>query len=234
MQTFPILAWKLTPLGSDYQVKPIFQEIEFSSLDEVSLQIPGGAYTTLRTYFHQRALRLDDHFSRLSESAKLYGAKVDLQPQKVRRILREIVQKYHGEDSRVRITLDLEKEAGAVFITCEFLHTPAQQLYIKGAKVITEYRHRENPKAKLTNFIKTASEARSKMPSGINEILMLDDDGTILEGLSSNFFAMIRNEIWTAENGVLSGITRSLALDVAEKLPVQVRRIGANISSSGF
>ena len=56
---------------------------------------------------------------------------------------------------------------------------------------------------------------------------MVDEAGRILEGLTSNFFAVKGNEIWTNEESVLSGITRSLVLDeaVRNELPVNFRSI---------
>ena len=81
---------------------------------------------------------------------------------------------------------------------------------------------RDNPRAKVTKFLATASEFRSQFPPGINEMLMVDQDGILLEGLSSNFFGVIAGSIWTVDEGVLPGITRSAVLEIAEhnKLPV--------------
>jgi branched-chain amino acid aminotransferase len=56
----------------------------------------------------------------------------------------------------------------------------------------------------------------------VHEGLLLDEQGRILEGLSSNFFYVRHNKLWTAPQGVLSGITRGLVLAAAsaENLPV--------------
>ena len=56
---------------------------------------------------------------------------------------------------------------------------------------------------------------------------MVDEAGRILEGLTSNFFAVKGGELWTNEEGVLSGITRSLVLDEAVRieLPVNYKSI---------
>jgi branched-subunit amino acid aminotransferase/4-amino-4-deoxychorismate lyase len=49
-------------------------------------------------------------------------------------------------------------------------------------------------------------------------------DGAVLEGLSSNFFAIREGALWTEEARALAGVTRSLALEVAESL-LPVRRV---------
>ena len=62
------------------------------------------------------------------------------------------------------------------------------------------------------------------MQEGFEEILMVDESGNILEGLTSNFYAVMDGEIWTAGQGVLSGITRQIVLLLAEDAgyPVQM------------
>jgi branched-subunit amino acid aminotransferase/4-amino-4-deoxychorismate lyase len=49
-------------------------------------------------------------------------------------------------------------------------------------------------------------------------------EGRILEGISSNFFAMKDGIIWTAEEGVLLGVTRSVVLDEIrrEDIPIHL------------
>jgi branched-subunit amino acid aminotransferase/4-amino-4-deoxychorismate lyase len=56
---------------------------------------------------------------------------------------------------------------------------------------------------------------------------MIGEDGCLLEGLSSNFFAIKDGAIYTAEAGVLSGITRSMVLNaISEKhLPLCLQGI---------
>jgi branched-chain amino acid aminotransferase len=44
-----------------------------------------------------------------------------------------------------------------------------------------------------------------------------------LEGLSSNFFAVHQGTLWTAGEGVLAGVTRSLVLDCIRRLQLPLR-----------
>jgi branched-subunit amino acid aminotransferase/4-amino-4-deoxychorismate lyase len=83
---------------------------------------------------------------------------------------------------------------------------------------------RENPKAKQTAFIETAAQVRRDIPSGVNEALMIGSDGRLLEGLSSNIFVVMDGVVWTAEEGVLSGITREVVLECIriERIPLQL------------
>ena len=63
-----------------------------------------------------------------------------------------------------------------------------------------------------------------ELPPGIEEALLLSEDGVILEGLSSNFFAVLDGALRTAEERVLPGITRALVLDAAQPITPVVRR----------
>jgi CTP:molybdopterin cytidylyltransferase MocA/branched-subunit amino acid aminotransferase/4-amino-4-deoxychorismate lyase len=227
-----ILNWKLTLLGNDYQVeaKTFAQDPEkpIASLDDVSLLLPGGAYTTFRTYFHSKAIRFQEHILRLADSARRTHTEVILQPEGLRNALRHILQHSPFADARVRVTLDLENEPGNLYVSLEELHTPPVEAYAAGVRVNTQQMHRENPRAKLTGFIATAAGFRARMPQGINETLMVQEDGIILEGLSSNFFAKQAGVLRTAEQGVLTGITRAIVLDIARKLALPLEFEGVH------
>jgi branched-subunit amino acid aminotransferase/4-amino-4-deoxychorismate lyase len=83
---------------------------------------------------------------------------------------------------------------------------------------------RGNPHAKDTRFIATAQGAYDRLPAGTEEGLIRGDDGAILEGLSSNFFAVVDGVLRTEEERALAGVTRSIVLDVAERRMPVVRR----------
>jgi branched-chain amino acid aminotransferase len=207
-----------------------------SSLDEASRRLPAGAYTTMRTYAQQKVLRLREHFTRLCESAKLTGYDVVLNEQGIRQGIRQILEReYPGQEMRLRLTLDLSHEPGVVFLSFENLHIPSLLDYELGVCVVTCDLHRVQPQAKLTDFIAPASNYRLSLPQNVNEALMVDSQGDILEGLSSNFFAIRDGKLITVEEGVLAGITRGLVIDAAGLLdfPVEYRAVNiAEISAT--
>jgi len=52
---------------------------------------------------------------------------------------------------------------------------------------------------------------------------MLDEDGYILEGTTSNFYAVRDGVLWTAGQGVLEGVARRLVLEVIANLELPLR-----------
>ena len=223
-----ILAWKAEYRESKYELIKIEIPVGWDTLDAVTTHLPGGAYTTFRTYDHNKVIRLDDHLGRLEETARLEQKPVTLEQLRLREALRNVIDEYPGDmDLRIRMVLDLEVAPGEIYLMVEQLKTPPPGAYHSGVRVITCRLQRDNPKAKLTASIPVIDKIRGQLPTGVEEALMVDEAGSILEGLTSNFFAVKGNEIWTNEESVLSGITRLLVLDEAVRieLPVNFRSI---------
>lgn len=215
-----ILAWSMEP-GSE--IKPL--SINAISLDEASRMIPEGAYTTFRTYDAGKVLGVNDHFERLRESTKLLGVDTDLDENALRRIMRVAINDTNFYLKRIRLQINLTRPPlGQIFIFSEELHLPDTQAYLHGVSVSTRSMHRENALAKSTQFIHIAKQIRSELNNKDNEVLMIGEEGDILEGLSSNFFGVIHGKVWTAEKGVLHGITRKTVLLACDRCGVEVIR----------
>jgi branched-chain amino acid aminotransferase len=217
-----VFTWKIDPASRSFELFPLPEPT--NSLDGASNQLPDGAYTTFRTYDRYFVPRLEDHFTRLMESAGLTNHAVSIDEKLVRVALHHIIALSSAPELRIRMSLDLSVQPGEIYVSLEGLKVPSETDYKAGVKAVTVAMQRMNPKAKLTGFIHLASEIRAALPPEVNEALMLDEGTRILEGLSSNFFAVKGGEIWTAEEGVLSGITRCVVLDVANRACIPVHR----------
>ena len=187
-----------------------------------SRALPDGAYTTLRTYEGRRLLRLGQHLRRLEESAALQGHPGRVDEPAVRRGLREILGKTAGGELRLRLTFAPPR----FFVSVEAFVPLPPAAYEAGVDCVTVAVHRENPHAKDTRFIATAGQAYAALPEGAEEGLMLAADGSVLEGLSSNFFAVADGVLRTEGDRVLAGVTRAIVLEVAQGvLPVALRPV---------
>jgi branched-chain amino acid aminotransferase len=59
-------------------------------------------------------------------------------------------------------------------------------------------------------------------PADVNEVLLQNAAGQVLEGASSNFFAVVGGRLQTAEEGVLPGSLRRAVLQVCAERGVDV------------
>ena len=156
-----------------------------SSLQAASQDLPNGAYSTLRTYRRDRVLRLAQHVARLNETAALQGSAGSLDEGRVRSAIAQVLAATAYAESRLRLTFAPPR----FFVSVEpFAPLPAA-LYRDGVACVTVPLHRTNPHAKDTRFAARAATAYAALPAGIQEGLMVAEDGAILEGLSSNLFA---------------------------------------------
>ncbi len=215
-----ILAWTKEPHG---EIKPLLFNLE--SFDEASRTLPEGVYTTFRTYEAGRILHLSDHLERLRESANLLGASIKISEKIIRNIMRVAINDKSYSLKRIRLQINTtQAPIGQLFILAEELHTPDAQDYLQGVSVSTRSMHRNNALAKSTAFIHTAKQVRGEVPEKVNEVLMIGERHEILEGLSSNFFGILHGKVWTAEEGILHGITRKMVLATCERCGVEVVR----------
>ena len=204
-------------------VRELFQAPVGYTLDEVTINLPPGAYTTFRTYHKFFALHLEDHLRRLEHSAELSGVKLNINWEQIRESLRNVLGIQPHKELRVRIIVGLSSnDTEKIFILVERLKIPGRADYRNGVCLITRQMYRSNPEAKLTQFIESTQTIRNQIPSGVNEILMVREDGLVLEGLTSNFFAIHNGKLITAKTGVLPGITRSIILTISEQLGIPI------------
>ena len=193
------------------------------SLLDASRRLPQGAYTTFRTYGGRGIVRLAQHVARLNDTAALLGMSgAELSEATARAALGDSLRAAALPESRVRLTW----AAPDLYITVEPFEPLPEKLYEQGVRCVTLDVHRENPHAKDTRFIAAASAAYGALPDGAHEGLLVGAAGTILEGLSSNFFAVRDGVLRTEEERVLFGVTRSLVLEVAAGLlPIEPRAV---------
>ena len=226
-----IKVWKIditSPMGA---LESVELPKSIKTLNEASSYLPGGAYTTFRTYNGRKVIRLAEQIQRLEESCRTVNQPILIDEKSFREVLRETVDLYPARgELRFRISVDLEHEPGFLFIVLELLQVPSKEEYINGVRVVTCDLQRFEPKAKLTNFISKANRIREQLPDSVHEALMVNTRGFILEGLSSNFFGILNGELWTEEEVVLSGITRGLVIEEALKAGIIVNSIPILIS----
>ncbi|GAB4821805.1 hypothetical protein N2152v2_008851 [Parachlorella kessleri] len=81
---------------------------------------------------------------------------------------------------------------------------------------------RSNALAKDSEWVRQRKALEAGKPADVNEVLLADPSGRVLEGSTSNFFAVVGGVVHTAGEGVLEGTVRAVALDVARREGIPV------------
>jgi branched-chain amino acid aminotransferase len=197
---------------------------QFASMSDAGRALPDGAYTTLRTFYGDRVVALESHAERLSSSAARLGVSGEIRPGELAAALAAALSECGHPESRVRITFAPPRS----FASVERFTPVPEALRRDGVACVTLPLSRSDAACKDTRFAVAAHEAAATLPVGVHEGLLTAPDGSILEGLSSNFFALWRGALRTEDRRALPGLTRSLLLSLArEQLPVEERAIRA-------
>jgi branched-chain amino acid aminotransferase len=184
-----------------------------------------GVYTSLCTFEHNKFLYLEAHLERLQNSVNLMGWNYPLDRQLIRQVLHRVCTAYPQENSRVRLDVLAEAPPGANGSRLTIALSPfppyPPEIYTAGVEVgLVDHLHRDKPQMKDARFVLR----RRPFQSGkYHEQLLVDDDGRILEGMTSNFYGVRGSILFTAGEGVLEGIARRIVLQQAGILGIPVR-----------
>lgn len=205
----------LTPAGlqnTDYHA---------TTLGDAQTHEPSGIYTVARTFQRGKALLFDAHLDRLEESARLENIPLQLDRPALRAALRTLISQTDYDDVRFRITVP-KNQPDHLYLAVEQLVGVPQHLRENGVRVASSTLQRHNPTAKTTDWM----QAR-EIPDDFYEAVLVNAAGEILEGSSSNFYAIMNGVLRTADASlVLNGISRRTLLAAVEGfVPVEFRPV---------
>lgn len=213
---------------TDAGAKELTPPHPLSSLYDLPNELALGVYTAMRTYDHYKFLRLSDHLQRLEQSMAVLNWRYRLDEGAVRRALHQVCVAYEYPDARVRIDV-LTQAPGPpygdshVIVTLAPFEPQPVVVYEKGVRLaLAPALQRRHPQAKTADF----ALARREYPINSDEsydFLLLDEEERLLEGSTSNFYAVRDGRIWTAGEGMLEGITRMTVLQLAEETGIELQ-----------
>jgi branched-subunit amino acid aminotransferase/4-amino-4-deoxychorismate lyase len=213
-----------------------------STLDELTGRVSDGFYTTFSTLSGgTRVLGLRSHLERLYTPAKAMGLHPSVDEATLRRQVAELAKQNLPRESRIRLILT--KDTGDVYIGIQPFSPLPESIFRDGVHVVSADMARHDPRIKGTDFIAESAAQRKLVKGDVFEVL-LAHDGRILEGMTSNFYAVrhsviarrvffptkqshgqggrllrlsARNDVKlvTAQKGILLGVTRHAVLSIA-------------------
>ncbi len=199
-----------------------------TSLADAATKEPDGVYTTARTYQRDRVLLFDDHIDRLEQSARLVGLNIQPDRKALRQALRTLIDQAGYAESRFRISAP-HAAPDTLILSIEPYQPVPPDILEDGARCTTVQIERHTPAAKTTAWMTDRKSATDNLPPGTYEGLLVTPEGALLEGLSSNFYAVLDGTLHTAGAGVLPGMAQKIVLSLApDLLPVTLTPITIN------
>ncbi|MDQ3248178.1 MAG: aminotransferase class IV [Chloroflexota bacterium] len=221
----------VTPAGP----QPLPIAADATALDDLYRGLAPGVYSSLRTFEHNKFLYLEHHLARTVTSMQQLGWPYRLNEERLRQAIHKVCTAAPWPDMRVRIDV-LAESAHALGTNSReliglmpFTPLPAT-LYTQGVTVdFAAGILRSQPLVKTAAFVEQRKGFAVGTPDAY-ERLLTDADGFILEGLSSNFYAIQQGVVRTAGVNVLEGITRKivLALITQMNLPLRLEALHKN------
>lgn len=200
-----------------------------------------SVFEALRTY-GGRPFALDRHLARLAVSAARVFIDLPVSLEQIGREVESAIVGAGNAEAYVRLMLTrgigetlgldpgLSRHPSRVVIVTP-LKSPPAEAYLEGVAVIS-YRtervtdHSLAAGAKVGNYLVAVLASREARAAGAHEALIVDARGRVVEGATSNVFAMLADGTLVTppeEDGILLGITRETLLDVAADLKLTVR-----------
>jgi branched-chain amino acid aminotransferase len=193
------------------------------SVKDIAILRGYGVFDFLRTY-HRRPFHLDAHIARLEHSARLIGLELRWSSEEIRQaVLETLARNPHLEEANIRILVSggvspdgvLPDGQGKLLVLVTPKHELPSWWYTQGAKVITVAETRVLPGAKSTNYLRAVMAQQQAKRAGAIEAIYMDTDGCLLEGTTTNLFAVRDDRLITpGSDRILPGITRMVLLDL--------------------
>jgi len=196
-----------------------------------------GLYETMRAY-HGKIFLLERHIKRLLDSAETIGLGSKLSQDELILACDKTLRENNLEDARVRVTVT--GGDGDIFPWSAKDLKPTVLVTARSAMAYSEEKSREGYKAilssirrskgssltriKSVNYLESTLARREAAERGLDEALLLNEDGYLAEGGGCNIFFVRSSKLVTPTlgSGVLPGITREVVIELAEKLGITV------------
>jgi len=207
------------------------------SIDDHGFLYGYGLFETMRTY-NGKYFLLDRHIERLKSSAEAIKLAEKLKGINLEKACRDTLKVNDIKDARVRITvtngamtaLPWVDSGGAstVLVTTRPYAPFSKEKYSKGFKVGMASVRRMKQSAfsamKSINYLLNVVARMEAVAKSLDEAVLLNDEGYIAEGGSSNIFFVREGRLITPalNSGIIPGVTREVVIDLAKGLGMVV------------
>jgi len=214
----------------------VTQRVDYT-LESFLLDFPAGVYTVCRTFKKHSIFDYRDHLNRLVDSISLKQHQTVSATARdtLNSVMRSVLpagiaaaQQSFGEScAEFRITI-LVVDAAAAFEPTPHvklaLHVEALPDMAKPPVAVEMWDApgRDSPNVKDSAWIRQRKVLKTRISGRVNEVI-LNNNGNILEGLSSNFYAVRNGVVYTAPDElILKGTVRTMVLGLCKQAGIPV------------
>lgn len=202
-----------------------------------------GVFEGIRVYNH-RVFMLDEHISRLYESAKAIRLTIPMSPAEMTQAVEETVAANQLENGDGYVRLVVTRGAGSlgldirrtsnpqVIIIADTISLYPAELYEQGMEIITASTIRNHPAAlspriKSLNYLNNIMAKVEGTDQGAPEALMLNHKGDVAECTGDNIFIIKNGTLRTPtrDSGILDGVTRNVVIQLAREAGYVVEEV---------
>ncbi len=184
-----------------------------------------GIFETLRA-IHGKVLFLKDHLARLSRNARAVGLILPVSPLQLGHEIRRTLVKNRLREAAIRLILS-ESEGTPRLVIRTRRHLPLPRpLYQGGSRIVLARSVRADSKGisriKSTSYLTKILARREAAGRGAAEAILIDEQGHLTEGGSSNLFVVRQGRLLTPpiEEGLLPGTRRHYVIRLARRLRI--------------
>jgi branched-chain amino acid aminotransferase len=213
------------------------QDAKLSVFDHGTLY-GDGVFEGIRVY-GGKIFQCDAHIDRLFASAKRIRLAIPRTKQEIVDAMCQTVRANDIRDGYIRLVVTRGEGAlgispfrspcPSIFIIADQIALFPEHLYRTGMAVIIAKTVRTAPRMldpgiKSLNYLNNILAKIEAIDAGVEEAIMLNDDGNVAEGTGDNIFIVDAGRVVTPPltAGVLPGVTRSVVLSLAGKMGIPV------------
>ena len=211
------------------------EEAKISVFDH-GLLYGDGVFEGIRSY-KGRVFKLDEHLQRLYDSAKAIMLEIPISIEAMEEAVLETLRRNQLHDAYIRLVvtrgvgdlgLDPDKcPVPTIFIIADKITLYPPNFYEDGLEIVTvsirrNYAEAISPRIKSLNYLNNILAKIEGKQAGVEEVLMLNAEGYVVECSGDNIFFLKDNVIVTPPThlGILEGVTRNTVIDLARELGI--------------
>ncbi|MCW8933582.1 MAG: branched-chain-amino-acid transaminase [Gammaproteobacteria bacterium] len=192
-----------------------------------------GVFEGIR-FYNNKAFLLEAHIKRLNASAKALALKLPKSINELTALVTALVNAYQNESGYIRLIVTRGKgplginpalcQEPELIIIASPLSMSDEQAQTEGIRTITASTRRIpadclDPRIKSLNYLNAILAKIEANNAGVQEAIMLNQQGYVTEGSVDNIFIVSDGELYTTPSidGSLAGITRQQILKLANE-----------------